>query len=275
VCFHVDDCKISHEHPKVVDETIDWLRAECESIFEDGSGAMKVHRGKVHKYLGMTLDFSHKGQCIVTMHDYLDGILKAYDAAIDKHKNGFLTVTKQRYEPPAPDNLFMVNEDCEKLLEDMATDFHTIVAKTLYVTKRARPDTCLSIAFLTTRVRAPDIDDWEKLHHLMEYLRKDHALPLVLGAENNGMPMWYVNASFAVHPNMRGHTGGGLTMGRGFPITASTKQKLNTRCSTESELVGVDGIMPIIIWTCYFLLSQGYGIVENLLLQDNNRGSIG
>jgi hypothetical protein len=59
----------------------------------------------------------------------------------------------------------------------MAADFHTIVAKTLYVTRRAGPDTCLSTAFLTltTRVRAPDIDDWEKLHHLMEYLRKDHA----------------------------------------------------------------------------------------------------
>jgi hypothetical protein len=51
VCFHVDDCKISHEHPKVVDETINWLRAEYESVFEDGSSDMKVHRGKVHKYL--------------------------------------------------------------------------------------------------------------------------------------------------------------------------------------------------------------------------------
>ena len=53
----------------------------------------------------------------------------------------------------------------------------------------------------------------------------------------------------------------------------STKQKLNTRSSTESELVGVDDMMPIIIWTRHFLLSQGYGIVENLLLQDN-RSSI-
>jgi hypothetical protein len=85
--------------------------------------------------------------------------------------------------------------------------------------------------------------------------------------------MWYVDASFAVHPNMRGHTGGGLTLGRGFPITVSTKQKLNTRSSTESELVGVDDMMPIICWTRYFLLSQGYGIIKNLLLQDN-RSSI-
>jgi hypothetical protein len=105
----------------------------------------------------------------------------------------------------------------------------------------------------------------------MEYLRGDCDRPLVLGADNDGLLMWYVDASFAVHPNMRGHTGGGLTMGRGFPISVSTKQKLNTRSSTESELVGVDDMMPIICWTHYFLLSQGYGIIviENLLLQDN------
>jgi hypothetical protein len=58
-------------------------------------------------------------------------------------------------------------------------------------------------------------------------------------------------------------------MGRGFPISVSTKQKLNTRSSSESELVGVNDMMPIILWTRHFLLSQGYGVVENLLLQDN------
>jgi hypothetical protein len=162
-----------------------------------------------------------------------------------------------------------VNEDSTKLSEAVSADFHTIVAMTLYVTKRARPDTCLAIAFLTTRVRAPDTNDWEKLCHLMEYQRGDHDQPLVLGADNNGLLMWYVDALFAVHPNMRRHTGGGLTIGRGFPISVSTKQKLNTRSSTESELVGVNDMMPIICWTLYFLLSQGYGIIENLLLQDN------
>jgi hypothetical protein len=45
VCFHVDDCKISHKATKVVDETIKWLRAEYEVIFEDGTALMKVHRG--------------------------------------------------------------------------------------------------------------------------------------------------------------------------------------------------------------------------------------
>ncbi len=85
----------------------------------------------------------------------------------------------------------------------------------------------------------------------MEYLRGDQDPPLVLGADNNGLLMCYVDALFAVHPNMCGHTGGGLKMGRGFPISVSTKQKLNTRSTTESELVGVDDMMSVICWTCY------------------------
>ena len=96
----------------------------------------------------------------------------------------------------------------------------------------------------------------------------NHDQPLILGAENNRLLMWNANALFAVHPNMHGHTGGGLTLGRGILISVLTKQKLNMKGSTESELVGVDNMMPIITWTCYFLLSQGYGIIEKLLLQD-------
>jgi hypothetical protein len=102
----------------------------------------------------------------------------------------------------------------------------------------------------------------------MENLKVDSNRPLILGADNEGMLMWYVNALFAVHLNMQEHTGGGMTMGRGFLISVSTKQKLNTKSLTESELVGVDDMMPITVWTCYFLLSQEYGVIENLLLQD-------
>ncbi len=56
-------------------------------------------------------------------------------------------------------------------------------------------------------------------------------------------------------------------MGRGFPIVSSTKQKSNMKTSTESELVSVDDMMPIIVWSCYFLVAQGYAVMQNLLLQ--------
>ena len=51
--------------------------------------------------------------------------------------------------------------------------FHCILAKLLNVQKRVRPDIGLTIAFLTKRVNAPDLDDWRKLDHLVEYLKSD------------------------------------------------------------------------------------------------------
>jgi hypothetical protein len=37
VCFHVDNCKILHLTPKVVDKTIEWLQSEYKNVFEDGT----------------------------------------------------------------------------------------------------------------------------------------------------------------------------------------------------------------------------------------------
>jgi hypothetical protein len=79
-----------------------------------------------------------------------------------------------------------------------------------------------------------------------------------------------MDGSFAIRPDMRGgHTGGGLSLGRGFPITSSTKQKLNTQSSTESELVATYNCMPAILWSWYFLEAQGYGTIDLNLYQDN------
>jgi hypothetical protein len=56
---------------------------------------MKVHRGKTHQYLGMSLDFSNVNQCRVTMIDYVTKIVAAYDKALSKLDNGFCTVKKK------------------------------------------------------------------------------------------------------------------------------------------------------------------------------------
>ena len=181
---------------------------------------MTVSRGRVHKYLGMTLDYTVRGRVNISMFDYVNEIINAFDKTEPK---GCGTKSSA-----APDDLFKVDEDREKLPPEKAVEFHNLVAKTLYATKRARPDTCTAIAFLTTRVRAPDKDDWNKLTHLMKYLRGTRTLPLILSANGTGILKWWVDAAFTVHPNMRGHSGGGLSLGRGFPIVSSTKQKLNT-----------------------------------------------
>ena len=74
ICYHVDYCKLSHRKSKVNDWMIKCLRQEYESIFEDGLGKMTVSRGKVNKYLGMTLDYTVCGQVQITIIDFLESI---------------------------------------------------------------------------------------------------------------------------------------------------------------------------------------------------------
>jgi hypothetical protein len=119
------------------------------------------------------------------------------------------------------------------------------------------------------RVREPAKDDWTKLVQLMRNIRGIRTMSLILSANGSGILKWWADASFAVHINMRGHSEGGLYLGCGFPIVSSTKQKLNTRSSTETEIMGDDDFMPAICWTRYVMKAQGYGIKDNVLFQDN------
>ncbi len=165
-------------------------------------------------------------------------IVMAWDKASDGIElDGFkIKYRKSSGQPTAaPLNLFTVDEDSAKLPEKQKAAFHNVVAKALYVAKQAPPDIAVSIAFLTTPVRCPEVQDWVKLPHLVKYLWSTVDLPLILGVMSGGVLHWYVDAAFAVHPNMRGHSGGAMALGLGFPISSSDKQKLNTCSSTESN----------------------------------------
>ena len=83
------------------------------------------------------------------------------------------------------------------------------------------------------------------------------------------MLKWYVDGLYGVNLNMRVHSGGGLFMVTGFPIAYSKKWKLNTRSSTESDIVVVGDFMPSILRTRNLLNAQDYYVTENIIFQDN------
>ena len=60
-----------------------------------------------------------------------------------------------------------------------------------------------------------------------------------------------------------------MSFGRGAPVTISSKQKLNSRSSTDAELIGADDVMSPMLWTRLFLEAQGVDVQENILHQDN------
>jgi hypothetical protein len=113
---------------------------------------MKIHRGKHLKYLGMDLDFSTNGASLqITMPEYIKELLKTWESVATKEKG--------TNDCAAPKDLFAVDNKCEKLATTAKEKYHSILAKILFAMKRARPDSGISISFLTTRVRDPDKDN--------------------------------------------------------------------------------------------------------------------
>jgi hypothetical protein len=93
---------------------------------------------------------------------------------------------------------------------------------------------------------------------------------LMLSADDLSVVKWFVDASFAaVHPNFCGHTSGMMMFGCGLVQSLSKKQKLNTKSTTEVELVGADDASLLILWTKLFLEERGYAVEDNILFQDN------
>jgi hypothetical protein len=92
---------------------------------------------------------------------------------------------------------------------------------------------------------------------------------LKLEADDTNTLTWYINAAFAVHEDMKSHTGAMSTMDKGAIIGSSTKQKVNSRSSTESKLIGVDDNISRVLWTKRFLEWQEFLVKLNIIYQDN------
>jgi len=233
VTWHADDLKVSRKDKTAVDTFIQW----CERTYGSKDiGHVKASRGKKHDYLGMNLDYTEEGAVKIEMCKYVQSMIDTFPVEI---KIGSKT--------PASEGLFKVNDASPKLNDRRKEQFHTTVAKGLFVSKRARPDICTTIAFLCTLVMNPKEEDWTKLVKLMKFLyaTKEDSLRIKFGREN--ILEWYVDAAYAVHPDMRSHTGFTLFNGEGGIQSTSLKQKINTRSSTEAELVTVKNSIGQII----------------------------
>jgi hypothetical protein len=102
--FHVDDLKSNHIDSRVNDELDKWLQENHGEHRE-----VTIHRGKIHDYLGMQLDYSVKGKVKIGMIEYVSEMLKHFPQTFKEYK---VAAT------PARDALFNKGQG-RKLQEDV------------------------------------------------------------------------------------------------------------------------------------------------------------
>ena len=172
----------------------------------------------------MNLDYTIKGEVKITMIPYIKEMIqdfREHDPSPDKKAN-----------TPAIEFIFKVDNELRLVDDSRAKVLHTFVAKALFATKRYLTDIHTVVAFFTTRVRGPNKDDWKKLIRLMQCLRNTTEMPLTLRADGSNIVKWWVDGSYAVHPDMRSQTGGTMSLGKGAIISTYIKQKMNTKSLT-------------------------------------------
>ena len=166
--WHVDDlknsCKDGFEVAKIM-KHLDKIYGE----------KLVSHRGKKGDYLGMNLDFLEPGVFTVDQIPYIDSIISDFPEVITRTS-----------PTPHADHLFKIRdeEDAKYLPEVQAQLFHHSVNQRLFLSCRARRDIQTAVAFLTTRVRATDEDDWGKVKMVLQYLKGTRLLKLWLTVES-------------------------------------------------------------------------------------------
>jgi hypothetical protein len=247
IAVHVDDLLITCKSQAMIDKLIDNLTRVYKKI--------KVNEGSVQPYLGMIFDF-HDDYVKLDMKRFIQEILDEYPV------EGEVT-------SPAANHLFDIDEFSPKLDQKRKELFHTLTAKLLYLSKRARPELSTAISFLTTRVLYPTEQDNIKLERVIKYLSGSVNIVMRLAGSKDNQTKGYIDASFAVHPQMQSHTGGAISTGKGIVDWKSSRQQLMSKSSAEAELIGLSDYSSRVIWTRNWNISQGYEERPAVIYQDN------
>ena len=248
ICIHVDDLFITSQNRECVDALFVYLQNKF--------GDLTFHNGPVFDFLGINFDFDTPGKVHLRMSSYIKELLESCGIS-------------HSAKTPALEDLFDIDSDAPNLDSYKAKQFHTLVAQLLYLSKRVRPDILTAVNFLCTRVKSPSMQDSVKLERILCYLYGSQNLCLTLEGGNLHNIYAYVDASYGVHKDAKSQSGMVIRLGKASVSWSSTKQKNNSKSSTESELYSLSDSCGPVIWARNFLIAQGYKVGPATIYQDN------
>ena len=253
VVVYVDDLLITSTNKEAATELLRSITKRYKDV--------KSHEGTKLEYLGISIDMTTKGSANITMSGMEERIVE--DSNLDK---GGRSATS-----PASNTLFEIDEDSPLLSEKERKEFHAMVARLLYLSKRVRPECLLSVAFLTTRVLKATQEDAHKLQRIVTYLRDTKGRGIRLTPGKSGIVVsGHFDAAYGVHPDGKSHTGACIMIGDAGPVLAeSCRQQIVTKSSTEAELVALSDSTNQLLHMRRFLSAQGHPQGPATIYQDN------
>ena len=255
IALYVDDCLHIWKGQNIYRELYASLRnAKLPDLKVD-----KLEGDKSVSFLGLNITMMKDRTLTVNQKGYLKNLLEEH--------GGYKTYPVT----PCTDQLFKITDvvEVEETDNVESTPFASKLMKTRYC-ERTRPDICLPLAVLQTKMRNPNEQDDQLLDRVIAYLE---------GTEDRSMKIRkcdmklfaYMDAAFAVHGNRVSHSGIHFTLGKygNTILCKSIKQKTVATSSTEAELVCIFDGMDYLIWMRNVLEFLGYKQGTTTIFQDN------
>ena len=228
VCVYVDDVIIATDDE---DTRIAFLK-HCQKEFPD----ISMNSDDAFSFLGMAISFDYNKKLINYDNAlYIQELADTYNI----NEESFM-----------PFNQNFMSHDSQDVYMDNVRKYKSLVMSLFYVAKRTRPDILFAVSYLATHCSEPTEPLYEKAKKLLSYLKTTKNLKLTHKCDNDGpkkLLFTFIDASYAIHKDMKGHSGCLIFDESGNLLYASsTKQKLMSKSSTDAEIIAVHSSMNTI-----------------------------
>ncbi len=228
ITVHVDDLLITYSNDELLSEIMNYFQNQNISLT-----MRKLQPGKPLEHLGVIIAYNNDGIITLSQQNYIQKeILDVYPFRTTRSTTpaGILSCDRDESDDVPIDK----NKYLQKLM------------KLYYVAAHTRPDILTAVSYASVTSTPTTADD-NKLDRIITYLANTNQM--IMHISPGDLELFaHFDASFAIHDDMKSHSGKIIYLGKVPVYVKSSKQKQNAKSSTQAELNSLYEGLDTVLW---------------------------
>ena len=253
MCLHVDDFYVISSKQSMLQDLHNQLT--------EAYGTVSIKTDNVMSYLGMEVRIESNGDIVISQPAYIRAITELYNISGKKVKTPMLVS-----RIPQPGDEVRIDQN----------EYLTLVGALNHISQYTRPDILFAVSSAAQKCSMPTVGDLKEVERIFQYLTCTLDLGIRYSSKGSMELVGSVDASHNQYADGRGHYGYSFSLGRGNGSfdAKSSKMKLNTLSSTESEYVAFCEATREVIWLRRLLADMGFPQVGPTIIYEDNTSTI-